>query len=53
MTNTAAGSYSENVENFCRIHMFVGTYVGGGAGPADLATTGPMFAVRCLKSQQM
>ena len=56
MINTAAvlpGSYNENVENFCRIHTFVGTYMGGGTGPADPATTGPMFAVWCLKSQQM
>ena len=27
--------------------------MGGGTGLADLVTAGPMFAVWCLKSQQM
>jgi len=56
MTNTAAllpGSYSKNVDNFCHIHMFVGTYMSSGTGPADPAIAGPVFAVWCLKSQQM
>jgi len=56
MTNTAAalpGSYSKIVGKFRCIHMFVGTYMGGGTGPADPATAEPMFAVWCLKSQQM
>ena len=27
--------------------------MGGGTGLADLVTAGPMFAIRCLKSQQI
>ena len=55
MTNTAAvlpGSYSQNIENFRHIHMFVGIYMCGGTGPADLATR-TNVTVWCLKSQQM
>ena len=49
MTKTGAKSVCLITPNFITIR----STMGGGTGLADPATAGPMFAIWCLKSQQM